>query len=241
MGLLTELGFILQFTDLVLDKIKKKAKPVPTIDQAVQGLLEGIKKGSSLSVKATDERYNQLKAELLLVPPKVSIKRVTDIDDRVRYIKDMIIRYGNDPKVRRLATSILSERCGLDWCVREKDWEGEVRQIFNTVRRNVRYVRDIYRRDTFTSPLRTFLEYKAGDCDDYTILLGSLLFSIGYPVKLKVVQTKPNKTWNHIYLLVGLPPVRPTKWVSLDASQPYPMGWEVPKNIVIKQKVYDVL
>ena len=47
---------------------------------------------------------------------------------------------------------------------------------------------------------------RSADCDDYVILLGSCLQSIGYPVVLRVIQTNDSDDWNHIYLLAGLPP-----------------------------------
>jgi|GEM_PF-2154563 len=249
MGRLSTLGFILQFIDLL---IKEKSETgIRGIEEAISSLF-GSKKskkspyieqstGKKVKVRIKEgDRFKDLEAEVINTKPKITVKRVVDIDDRIENIINMIRKWGTDYRVRKLATRLLTVKCGDTWCIKEKDWEGEVKFLFDQVRRNVRYVRDVYDRDTFTSPLRTFFEFKAGDCDDYTILLGSLLYSIGYPIKLKVVQTRPNKTWNHIYLLVGLPPHRPTKWMSLDASQPFQAGWEVPKELVIRAKEYTV-
>jgi len=242
MGKLSNLGFILQFLDLIIrtDGETGISNLSDAINIFVDRLDEKTNKRKRIKVKVTDEMFRDLEAELITEKPKVNIKKVENIDDRISYIIYLIKRWGSDPRTRKLATRILTIKCGDDWCIKEKDWMGEVKLLFDVVRKRVRYVRDIYDKDTFTSPLRTFLEYKAGDCDDYTVLLGSLLFSIGYPIKLKVVQTRPNKTWNHIYLLVGIPPYRPIQWIPLDASQPKEAGWEVPKNLVIKEKIYDI-
>ena len=81
-------------------------------------------------------------------------------------------------------------------------------------------------------------------CDDYSIVLGSLLGAIGYPVRLRVIRTHdaglPRGEFNHIYALVGLPPNAPQKWVPLDASVSEPAGWEAPREMVAEYKDYEV-
>lgn len=74
-------------------------------------------------------------------------------------------------------------------------------------------------------------------CDDYVITLGSMLQSIGYPVKLRVIQTPGAPDWSHIYLLVGVPPDNP-RWVPLDASVNEPPGWEAPPSQIRKKRDY---
>ena len=91
------------------------------------------------------------------------------------------------------------------------------------------------------------------NCDDGTILLGALLRAVGYPVKARVIQDNGSSTWSHIYLLVGVPPTGPKKWVPLDWSvYPFrPAGWEAPgakqvaltgepAGIVVKVKDFNV-
>jgi transglutaminase-like putative cysteine protease len=104
----------------------------------------------------------------------------------------------------------------------------------------VRYVRDHLEKDTFVAPNKT-MKLRGGDCDDQTSYLGALLRSVGYPVKLRIVQARSASTWSHIYLLVGLPPTEPTKWVPLDATmaQKGP-GWEAPDSMVSRRKDFEV-
>ncbi len=73
-------------------------------------------------------------------------------------------------------------------------------------------------------------DWTTSQCDDGVVLLGAMLRSVGYPVKLRVVQDKGSSTWSHIYLLIGIPPTGPSKWVPLDWSVvPFkPAGWEAP-------------
>ena len=54
---------------------------------------------------------------------------------------------------------------GRRWCA-----------LFNWVRNNIRYTRDIFRTELLHTA-RRMLELRAGDCDDMTILLGAMLIS----------------------------------------------------------------
>lgn len=71
------------------------------------------------------------------------------------------------------------------------------------------------------------------NCDDQAIALAARLRSIGYPVAFRVIRAKGAPTWSHIYVMVGLPPTGPTKWVPLDTTVPgAPPGWEAPANMI---------
>jgi hypothetical protein len=172
------------------------------------------------------------------------IYRVNNIEERLAGVAKQIMVSVRDPRVRQLAVSIVSRRSRKPneqngdggWAIPERDYWGEVKAIFNWMRANVRYIRDTSTIDTFATAMRT-IEARGGDCDDYTIALGALLMSIGYSVRMKTIQTKDSDDWNHIYLQVGLPPGKPTKWRSLDASVAQPAGWEAPSSIIKKARV----
>src|SRR3972149_7906587 len=127
--------------------------------------------------------------------------------------------------VRQKAIQIF-QACG----VRPQDRFGEVCALFDWVRRNVRYTRDIFRVELLHSA-RRMLELRAGDCDDMTILLGAMLESVGHPVRLVVVGPTPLRPnlFSHIYLEVYYK----GKWIPLDATMPFPMGW-APRTFVKK-------
>lgn len=123
-----------------------------------------------------------------------------------------------------------------DFCVRQhaievyrrygvgpKDFFGEISALFDWVRRNVRYTRDIHRVELLHSA-RRLLELKAGDCDDMVILLASMLEATGHPVRLVVVGSNPKKKWlfSHIYLQVS----HKGRWLALDPTMNRPVGWE---------------
>lgn len=164
---------------------------------------------------------------------------VRTIDDRIKHIRESIQKGKRDPAIREFAVKAVSQKCGSTWCIPEKNYWGEVQEIFKSVRGAVRYVHDIHNVDTFQAARRT-VDFHGGDCDDYVITLGSLLQSIGYPVILRIIQPKGEQDFSHIFLLVGLPPTGPTQWVSLDASTNKPAGWHPPAELIVKVKDYAV-
>lgn len=109
--------------------------------------------------------------------------------------------------------------------VRSKDRFGEAGALFDWVRRNIRYTRDIFRVELLHSA-RRMLELQAGDCDDMTILLGAMLMSTGHPVRLVLAGFRPNKphAYSHIYPEVSIR----GHWIAIDATVPHPMGWAPP-------------
>jgi transglutaminase-like putative cysteine protease len=108
---------------------------------------------------------------------------------------------------------------------RPKDRLGEVCALFNWVRKNIRYTRDIFQVELLHSA-RRMLELRAGDCDDMTILLGAMLKSTGHPVRLVLAGFRPGKphSYSHIYPEVN---VR-GRWIAIDASMERPIGWAPP-------------
>src|ERR671918_387652 len=104
-----------------------------------------------------------------------------------RIIARMIRSGAKDFYVRQKAIQIFRA-----YGVRPKDRFGEVYALFDWVRRNVRYTRDIFQVELLHTA-RRMLELRAGDCDDMTILLGAMLMSTGHPVRLALAGFRPNK------------------------------------------------
>jgi len=109
--------------------------------------------------------------------------------------------------------------------VQAKNRMGEVCALFDFVKRNIRYTRDIFRVELLHSA-RRMLELRAGDCDDMTILLGAMLLSTGHPVRLVLAGFKRERphVYTHIYPEVN---VR-GKWLAIDATVDRPIGWAPP-------------
>ncbi|SRR6266516_1348828 len=109
--------------------------------------------------------------------------------------------------------------------VRPKDRMGEVAALFDWVRRNIRYTRDILKVELLHTA-RRMLELRAGDCDDLTIVLGAMLMATGHPVRLVLAGFRPNRphSYSHIY-----PEVKVRgRWIPIDATVNRPLGWAPP-------------
>jgi hypothetical protein len=137
-----------------------------------------------------------------------------------RLIAQMIRAGAKDFYVRQKAIQIFRA-----YRVHPKDRFGEVGALFDFVRRNIRYTRDIFRVELLHSA-RRMLELRAGDCDDMTILLGSMLVATGHPVRLILAGFRRDKphAYSHIYPEVN---VR-GRWIAIDATVDHPMGWAPP-------------
>lgn len=159
--------------------------------------------------------------------------QVRNIKERVKFIQKQVAKARNDPQFRALAVKVVSKKCGTKHCIKERDYLGEVRALYEYIRKHVRYVRDPLHADLFQHPKRT-LEFGGGDCDDYTITLGAMLEAIGYPVKARVIQTVESPDFDHIYLMVGVPPhSEAPRWLALDASvSGKKPGWQPPAHMV---------
>ncbi|WP_176560175.1 transglutaminase-like domain-containing protein [Brevibacillus dissolubilis] len=122
--------------------------------------------------------------------------------------------------MRQAAIDIL-----LQAAVPAKAYLQEIETLFRWVQRKIRYTKDPYRLELLTSALR-ILQLRIGDCDDMTVLLGSMLESIGHPVRLVVAgynRNNPN-LFSHVYLEVYIR----GHWIALDPTMSYPMGWQAP-------------
>jgi hypothetical protein len=246
---ITGVGFFLEATNG-----RKKEVAPPPVPEGVDGArrLAGLGQAPKGAQPLPPEGYGI---------KKITTATVRTIDQRVSFIKEQIIKGSQSPKVIEKARAIVARKCkngdgSLRLCVPEKDWWGEVKALFDAVadanhELGLRYTRDHLFVDQFSSA-EASMRLRAGDCDDGTILLGSLLMSVGYNVKCRVIQSKGADSWSHIYLLVGLPPTGITKWVPLDWSVRKPAGWEVegadqsartgkPAGLVIRVKDYPVL
>lgn len=112
----------------------------------------------------------------------------------------------------------------------------ELFNIFNYLKKRVRFLRDIFGVETIKTPKYLYNEFRkfgkiVGDCDDLTMLLASILRSIGYPVRL-VISAVRYPFYNHIYLEVFIN----AKWYPLDLTINKPFK----EKPYIFRKVYEL-
>ena len=177
-----------------------------------------------------DEEYVRIAKWLDKFLPKEEIKtyKVQLSDDSratfesIEVIKQLIDQGKKDIIIRRLAEK-------LTQYLPEKDYKREVASIYNFVVRRLRYTKDIHRVET-VHRARELLRWhkRAADCDDFVILTGALLQSIGHPIRIVIIGSNPRdkEDYSHIYLQTKVG----KRWISLDGSVPgAKMGWEAPK------------
>lgn len=111
----------------------------------------------------------------------------------------------------------------------KKAFAGEVKAVFDFVKNNIRYTRDIQNIETLQSPEWT-LHYMQGDCDDFAILIASLLLCLDHQVQFVAIALPEQSggKFCHVFTetLIG------RQWVALDATVPdKPMGYVHPNAI----------
>lgn len=116
------------------------------------------------------------------------------------------------PAVRLAALALVGNLAG-------KDWRGEIETLHAYVRDDVRYVRDIRGVETLQTPELT-LELGQGDCDDKSILLASLLETIGHPSRFVAVGYGP-LGYQHVFTQT----LNGHRWLSMETTEPVPVGW----------------
>lgn len=121
------------------------------------------------------------------------------IDDQLRYLRELISTYRQAPSIRNLAVEIIRK---ADAPIRDR--KSQAIAIASWVRANIFYVHELPER--FQTPEET-LRLKAGDCDDFTTLIGSLLESVGIPTIM--VTMSIDGIWSHIF------PAARMKWGTL--------------------------
>ncbi len=105
------------------------------------------------------------------------------------------------PLVRQLALNI------LEWHkVPSQDYVEEAKAIGKYVKDKVRYVRDIAGMEQLHDPITMIDQIQRGvaqgDCDDVSLLIATLLLSVGHRPVFRVVKyKKENPTFNHIYVV----------------------------------------
>ena len=127
-------------------------------------------------------------------------------------------------KIYRSTTPIRDAAERIIAGVREKDYTGEAAAVQAWVRDNVRYTRDVFDVETLKTPLET-LRTLHGDCDDKSLLAGTILQTIGFPVRYVAVGVAPGR-YDHVYAETKIG----AHWVGVETTEPVSLGWR-PESI----------
>lgn len=123
----------------------------------------------------------------------------------------------------------LVRKCKMDLALRafamqivgaipQRDYAQEIRAVHAFVRDRIRYVGDIRGVETIHTP-RQILEQGQGDCDDKSLLLATLLESIGHQTRFVAVGYGPAASHVLVETRVG------SKWIPLETTEQVEAGW----------------
>ena len=120
-----------------------------------------------------------------------------------------------DPTVRRLAEQ-------ATWNTADS-----IGAVFDFVQATFPYSPDPFGLELFIHPRRIAQDYysgrtRMGDCDDLALLTGAMLGSLGYQVRIALVDLH-GQGIDHALAQVKTP----LDWLSIDAASQKPMGWQV--------------
>jgi transglutaminase-like putative cysteine protease len=155
----------------------------------------------------------------LAEPAKQTLMSIPDgpagIGITLDYMTKFVRQYKSDPTVRNSAIEHIK-------LIPQKNFTGEVYALFQFVQNEIRYTWDIADIETLQTPVVT-LNNGVGDCDDKATLLAALLESIGHKTRFVAAGFK-GQDFSHVFLETRIG----DNWVTLDATEPYAMGWRPP-------------
>lgn len=155
-------------------------------------------------------------------------------DETVRLMSQLSHgRWGaRSPKIRALAINILRAKN-----VAQKNYQAEMIALYEWVRDNVRYTKDVVGQETLSPPEEVAFNTMAEDCDGQSMLLAALLGSVGIATRYKTIGVTPT-SYSHVYLQAR-PGAPGTAWISLDPiMKNKTAGWEAPRSMVKVAKVF---
>jgi hypothetical protein len=153
---------------------------------------------------------------------------------RMAMLRQISREGGRDPRVATKAIEIIREAG-----VKPRDYRGQAAALLTWVQENIYYANEPGER--LQDPVYT-LRVKYGDCDDEAILLAAFYESLRLPWRFVLSGKARNGTvdrwvegskmkdleFSHIYVVVGWPPFRPTKWQFAEPTlKNIPLGWDV--------------
>lgn len=104
-----------------------------------------------------------------------------------------------------------------------KAFSDQVVELFRFVQKRIRYVHDVREVETLQTPAYTLKEGQ-GDCDDMSMLLASMLESIGHPTRFAALAIGGGP-FSHVIAETRIG----DKWLSLDPTVSYAyVGWQPP-------------
>lgn len=132
------------------------------------------------------------------------------VSQTVAKMRELIDQALRDPQIKALANNIVHS-------VPPHDDMAEAMAVYQWVLSNIRFTKDPINKETLFPPSE-LLRNRAGDCDDFTMLIATLLMAIGINARAITVSAPSEDTsqFSHIYPEAQID----GSWVPLDAARP---------------------
>jgi transglutaminase superfamily protein len=147
----------------------------------------------------------------------------------IKQMRRLIQQGKQDPTVHELAAQILRRAN-----VRAYDWEGEARAVFEAVRRNLRFTRDVNGNETLHAA-PDIIRLGIADCDDFTILICSLMETIGCDTRIVTIAVDQDGEFCHVYPEAEIN----GRWCAMDAARQSAAFGKSPEHYT-RKRVWEV-
>lgn len=137
-------------------------------------------------------------------------------------MRDLVLQFKVHPR-------LIEHARGLVRGLRQKDTAAQIRRLHAWVRDQIQYVRDVRGVETLSTPAVVLVQQQ-GDCDDKSLLLATLLETIGIPTRF--VALGFGSHFSHVLVEARLG----RHWLPLETTEPVPAGWyprQVRRRLVI--------
>jgi hypothetical protein len=133
------------------------------------------------------------------------------VEQTINGMRGLVDEALRDPSIIRLAADIVRNVPAFDDVA-----EGEA--LYDWVRGNIRFTKDPVNKEKLYPPAE-LLKIRAGDCDDISMLLGTLLMAVGYPARLvTVAASRDPEQFTHVYV-EGEVPAGSGNWIPMDPAR----------------------
>jgi hypothetical protein len=134
------------------------------------------------------------------------------VEQTINEMRGLVDEALRDSSIIRMATDIVRGAPAFD------DY-AEARALYEWVRGNIRFTKDPVNKEKLYPPAE-LLKIRAGDCDDISMLMGTLLMAVGYPARLMTVAASPGAPdqFSHVYV-EGEVPAGSGQWLPMDPAR----------------------
>jgi hypothetical protein len=130
------------------------------------------------------------------------------VEQTIALMRQLVDEALRDPSIIRLAADIVRSVPAFD------DF-AEANALYEWVRRNIRFTKDPVNKEKLYPPAE-LLKIRAGDCDDISMLLATLLMAVGYPARLMTIAApgSPDQ-FSHVYVEAEIA----GRWIPVDPAR----------------------